>query len=569
GRNVYTQRFENREAPVQDSTGPFQLCTLQQLPKRIDPKKRGEVLTLAARQLLLELFTPAGRLLDSMRSEAKTINKAGKQVVSTVGLTRLTWPRREILTVAANRLSEKLIERWISRDSSHLAEPIGVWLDEQWSQRKLQVEDVVAEYDAVVLGLLKEDPNRVFDAFVDPLAQAGKLDAQAVVSVLDQMLQLVGKPSSEHEKSGTLSELVLAKQKEILKGAESHLSALTVSLIEQTQYRLPGAEAALNLLDVRLRRTLDGLTGLWTSLDKEVRDAYGRLFPLIGTVGNPTGLATLASRKAALSNELLDALRQFPRKRLKLMLLDATLDLYRAMHANIPEFLREVTFCRTRLGDIAKTIAERPGPVVAGERASRLILPANMKTLEEMADHYIAALPAQDLITLDQAIQKQTLRKFRGVVNVCVKREHSAGFQTLLLKNAREFLDGRLERSDPTTMFFRYFESNEETAQMLLNTFEEAAPDLTSLSGKPQTEATILACPAGVDGDRFRQLVLSAIPDVEMIPATIPDDIALIREYPLLPLVELPQFGHNALEAFQQYTRNDQTLHTRTDIAWE
>ncbi|MGL4422947.1 MAG: tubulin-like doman-containing protein, partial [Gemmataceae bacterium] len=28
GRNVYTQRFENREAPVQDSTGPFQFCTL-------------------------------------------------------------------------------------------------------------------------------------------------------------------------------------------------------------------------------------------------------------------------------------------------------------------------------------------------------------------------------------------------------------------------------------------------------------------------------------------------------------------------------------------------------------
>src|SRR5205085_5477075 len=113
--------------------------------------------------------------------------------------------------------------------------------------------------------------------------------------------------------------------------------------------------------------------------------------------------------------------------------------------------------------------------------------------------------------------------------------EHAEPFRQLLMAKAREFLDARLENADPAAAFFQYRDDGPPGVKMLTRAFESALPDLVAVSGRRPMEASILACPTGPDGDRFRKLCEQTLPEVAFIPAPLPDDITFYREYPLVP----------------------------------
>ena len=66
----------------------------------------------------------------------------------------------------------------------------------------------------------------------------------------------------------------------------------------------------------------------------------------------------------------------------------------------------------------------------------------------------------------------------------------------------------------------------------------------------------------------FRDLVEATLPGIGFIPAVLSDDIAFIREYPLLPLSEVPQLAGHAREAYAAQLAAESSPHTRTDITW-
>jgi hypothetical protein len=138
----------------------------------------------------------------------------------------------------------------------------------------------------------------------------------------------------------------------------------------------------------------------------------------------------------------------------------------------------------------------------------------------------------------------------------------------LLLALARDFLDARLERSDPATVFLRNRPAGADTTMFLAETVAAATPGLTPQSGRPAAEVVVLASPTGPDGDRFRAMVETAAPDVVVLPAPLPDDIAVIREYPQVPVADLPQTGPHAREAYETQLRTDRPPHTRSDVTW-
>ena len=53
-------------------------------------------------------------------------------------------------------------------------------------------------------------------------------------------------------------------------------------------------------------------------------------------------------------------------------------------------------------------------------------------------------------------------------------------------------------------------------------------------------------------------LVAELLPEESIIPATLADDIVFLREYPLLPLAEVPQLGSLAREAYDQQLAGEQ-----------
>ena len=570
GRSRYTVRFDNAEPTITDGDGPFSRCGLVQSGNRNTPTEQSKTAGLIARTLYLDLFTTAGRTIDSIRKEAFDLNREGISVVQSTGVYRINWPRDELLTISTRSFAQRLIQRWTAKDAAHLREPIQTWLNDQWQKRNLELEVVVGEFEKAIKDALREDPDRVFHAFVDPLRQrtpgAARFDAEAAIAVLEQILNVVGKPEHESDKVGTLKAVLDRRGKTLAAEAEGHLSAMAVSFIEQPQYRMPGTEEVLSQITERLKRTIDGLTGVRTGLVREVWDTYSRIFPVIGNLSG--GLGMIGTRKATVTSELFDLFQSYPTKRLKLLVLDATLAIYRSLLSSVPEYTREVGMCRARLMEISQSFAPTEKAIPFHSGPGRMILPQGVEGVDGAADLFLASLSSKEILDFDSGLQQEIAKRFRSLVNVCVKPEYAPLFATLLMTQSHAFLDIRLERSDPAAVHFRSRDVGPGTDKMLIQAFEGAAPDVTSVSGKAQMEATILACPLGPNGDRFRDLVEATLPGIGFIPAVLSDDIAFIREYPLLPLNEVPQLAGHAREAYAAQLAAESSPHTRTDIAW-
>jgi hypothetical protein len=77
----------------------------------------------------------------------------------------------------------------------------------------------------------------------------------------------------------------------------------------------------------------------------------------------------------------------------------------------------------------------------------------------------------------------------------------------------------------------------------------------------------VLAAPPGPAGDRFRELVHRALPQLEIHHANSPDDVLIYRERNNMPLSDLEQMGPPGRDAYSQMNAADHfTPHTRSDI---
>jgi hypothetical protein len=143
-------------------------------------------------------------------------------------------------------------------------------------------------------------------------------------------------------------------------------------------------------------------------------------------------------------------------------------------------------------------------------------------------------------------------------------------FREILLLRSREFLDRHLDHSDPAMMFFRYRSDDGSAEPLIGEAYEESAPELTTSKGEGRPfEISVLGAPPGAVGDEFRELVKQVIPGVSLISAPLSDDICFYREYPEIPMGELPQFGEHGREAYEHLANGGHPPHSRADIPWQ
>jgi serine/threonine protein kinase len=575
-KSRYQTTFDKTEAAVVDTESPFARVSVLPLPKKNSPQELEVSAGLAARSLFNEILTPAGRVADEVRDTYRKAFPTTTPVCQTFGLFRLSWPRPEMLSAATRRFAQRQIQRWTGKDSAHLREPIAAWLGQQWSERQLDSESLIELLQQSVHDALREEPEKVFDAFIDPLRSrtpsSGKVDAAGACGVLDQLLKVVGRPDCENDPMlGSLHETLTAKYEQLLKEVEGHVAVMAATFLEVPQFRLPGAEEAVRQISERIKQQIDSMEPVRRDLDKEVRNSYGRLFQTIGTLNATTGLGALAGRKASVTAEMLDLLRLYPRKRLQLHVLDLVLSLYRRLLGNAPEYLREINFCRSSLAEMHAALAKTTSPT-ATELVGhgKLILPDGCKDLDEAADQFLAGLAPEDLLAFEQALQKDIARKFKALGSVCLKpAEKGPHFRELLLNRSRTFLDERLDTSDPAMMFFHFRTADGSAEPLIGEAFGEAAPELcVTKSGEKPYEINVLAVPPGPAGQKLRDLAAQVLPGMDLTPAPLPDDICFYREYPQFALVDLPQLGEIAREAYQSMSTAEHPPHARIDVNW-
>lgn len=565
-RTRYITRFDKSEAPVMDQDAPFARVALLQLPKSVNPIARQNVVGRVARSIYNEILTTTGRVVDEIRDVYRNAYPTAEPTCQSFGLFRLTWPRPEVLSAATRRFAQRLIHRWTSKDASNLREPVATWLEEQWTERQLDLEHLVQGFEDAAHTQLREEPEKVFDAFIDPLRtrtpSSSKLDAGSVCTVLEELLKLVGKAdAAAPDSAGSLRAPLAAYHDKFCKESESHLATMAVTFIERPQYRFAGAEEAVRQIEARLKRLVDTLTPMYDDLVRELKPAYTRMLQLIA--GLTTGSTGWRS-----SNELLELLRSYPRKRLRIDILDLALSAYRRLLGTTPDYLRDIGTCRAGLNDIHDAIGSTaPSGNSAGP--GKLILPEGCKTLDDAADRFLAGLSPDDVLAFDEKVQKEINRKYRGLAAVGLKpQEKGPSFRERLLRRTREFLDVRLDAADPAAVFFHNRTGNEEDYPLIAEAFDGSEPDLLTSIDPPPDELAILAVPPGEVGDRFRAVVASALPGIEFTAAPQLDDIVFYRECPQLPLELVPQLGENGKAAYNALCQ-ERCPHSRMDVSWK
>jgi hypothetical protein len=344
----------------------------------------------------------------------------------------------------------------------------------------------------------------------------------------------------------------------VVKQAEGFLSELTVGFIERPGYRLAGADEALAQLGDRAKRTADELEDARAALAREVAEGYGKALAAIGGLrGGPLG-----PRRAA-PGELAEAVGGYARARLRQLLADAALGVYRAVANGLPDFKLAVADCRAALRRLAAPLAPPaeaydPGPATP-------VLPDGCDTPEAAAERVVGRLTPDELQGFEDELQAAVRRQFRGLANVCQKADKQPAFVALLTDAARRLLDARVEAADPATVLLRVRGDGEPTARLLREGFAKAAPDLAGWD-RPPAEAVLLAAPAGPAGDRVRQLATEACPDLAFDTLPLADDILVYRECPKAPLDRLPHLGPHARDAYLAQLGTDHPPHARRDV---
>ena len=562
----YQVAFDKSEAPIQDPDAPFARLAFLQLPKSIDQKGRQLVAAKAARAIFNETLTPAGRIVDEIRDVYRNAFPSANPTCQSFGLFRLTWPRPEVLAASTRRFAQRLIQRWTGKDAAAVRDPISQWLETQWGDRKLEFESMVAGFETAARGQLREEPERVFDAFIDPLRTRtpsnAKPDVNAICTVLDQLLKLVGKPDpTQPDSEGTLRPVLVEHYEKTCKYAESQLAVMAVSFIEQPQYRLAGAEEAVRQIEAKLKRHVETLEPMFADLVRDLKQTYQRMLQLIGALSNG------GSWKNA--NELIDLMRAYPRKRLRIDILDLALSTYRKLLGSAPEYLRDIGICRAGLNDMHAAVGAGAEVGAGSAGPAKLILPEGCKTLDDAADRFLAGLNPADVLAFDQLLQNEVQKKFRGLVAISLKPlEKGPPFRELLLTRSREFLDAKLDAANPAAVFFRNRTGGPNDHPLIGEAYHGAEPDAFSSQGKKADEVATLAAPPGEFGDRFRGVVKAALPHVEFTAAALPDDIVFYRECPRLELAELPQLGEHGRAAADALAASDHCPYSRLDIPW-
>ncbi|HEV3258950.1 MAG TPA: tubulin-like doman-containing protein [Gemmataceae bacterium] len=572
---TFTARYDSREPPLTDPEPPFTRCLVLPLPEANSEAPALEVAGLLSQFLYRDLLTPLGRLSDGER--ARHTDAAPGPRVSSFGMYRFSWPRRTLLQRVARRLCQQLVRRWMSKDGKPLQAAVRELVQEQWAKLELAADSMIARLQTACERGLGMAPESAFTAAIGPLGTADRArgaaaDVDAVTEAINQLEHLVGRPSelAVLNRPGVLEEMLAKEADAVVADWGDKLAKLTLPLVEQPQFRLAGAEEAIRQVVTQIEQVLQHHEPLCQELTEKAVKADERLDFLRQNLREILGGGR---RTAPVVAELFELLRLYPKWRYQGLVLRRVNMAYTSLRGYLSDQVRDVTFCRVRLGELVQGLEGRAaGESSGGETPGRCFLfPAGCQSLDDMVERFVAGLNATDFEDLDRRVQQMIRQQFRALSHVCTASANLLrNLQAAMVEEAMDFAGGRLADDDVVAMYLSRHASEAEAVEHLAGAFREAAPKIAGPGAPGRAEIAVLAAPASLDRDRLCTLAEEAA-DKGLVEAASPDDIVVYRECAHLPLADLEQVGPAGAEAYRQMAAAEHfTPHCRIDIVdWQ
>lgn len=558
---VYRCTFDDREPPFVESEGPFsRLCVL---PWDTESQAGGnrDGPTQAADFVTRNLCTPFGRALDESR--AKTIERSSDQSrirASTFGLAVLSWPRRPLLRCASRRLCCQVIHRWTNRDSTLIRESVEKLVKSECDGRKLNSEELAGRLFRACTELLGKPPDEHLSTLSQQVSSkgwfGGGLDLHAGVELLATLEQLLGHPETAEPNNvaGLLGDGMLAASDAIVKDWGTQLAQLAVTLIEQPDFRLAGAEEAVMVLRERFQNAARQFTEVAANFGEKAFKAYPRLRALLESPPGRRG-----------TSEFLELARHYPLWRFHSLLHRQVANVAQTIANDLSDQLGEIGFCRQRLEELLVTFqSESESPPVQVHD----LYPADCGSAEEFIQNLIDGITDDDFRELDRRMQRMVQSQFTALVHVCLSTSNMlTGLEPAMLKLSQQFLTGRIGEAGAAELFFDRYRTEADAVDAIRRAFDDAAPTICDSVDASMSKLAGLSTSVGQAGERFADVAVRALGDVQLSITTGDDEIAIYRENPEIDLRDLPQLGPIARECFEQIKLRDHTPpHTRNDV---
>jgi hypothetical protein len=313
------------------------------------------------------------------------------------------------------------------------------------------------------------------------------------------------------------------------------------ALVDAPDFRFAGTEEAIRQLLIGVNRTAERFHADITESEGLAISAYDRLaflsFPQKGM-------------KKTTAAELGEALQNYPTHWLKVMVARHALVAYANLQEVLTGRLADISSCRQKAHNAWKAMAADAERPVEASTAPEL-LPPGCVTAEDAAQKFIKVLNDEDLNEVERRVQEHYNGEYNGVYEACVNTaEGPESLGKIIYTVTRTYLNERLGDVDFEGMLVQRFGTKAAVSQAIMRAYYEAEPKLVSGGLWEQSQVTVLAHP----GPAMEATIANALQPIlpkQTVPANIPDEIVLYREFPSVPLSALPQFGPGWATAYR------------------
>lgn len=562
---VFQAQYDERDGSVHDPAAPFSRIIILPAAAATEKNKSSqfeESVIPLVRMLRRELFSPWGKQLDTIRDELP--KPSGFEVTTqTFASASFVWPRNAILANTLKWLAETLLMRWVTADANYLKTHVKTWLTDRWAADECGPEFVIGGLQRACEKDLGLNPDTLFVEEAQQYIPKGWFardpDQTKVWASVGKLQQIVGMPDERamQRQAGKL-EAVVAKQAEILaREVGAKVCKIARALLEHPDYRITGAEEAINQMQTMLQLLVQQYDSLSIDLGNKANEAYYQVHHFLsGEVG----------RKRPSAAELAENLKLYPKWRYQSLILRQVSRIYAGIVLQLTDLHREVRYCRERLEDlILRYRARQPEKSCEPERE---LLPAGCDSFDQAVRSLRKSITPEDLRDIDQQIQTFIEAEFQALFSVCLSSMSMIGnLEQTIDQQARAFLQARLARPDFAEMFLHKHQTPERSAQVLKQTFERSVPALARVGSSDVGRLTLVGFPAGSHTEWFESLVKHACDQEPVRLVEHAEEILIYREFARLPLTDLPQLGPMAEDAYRVALGNSSCPpHARTDI---
>ncbi len=574
----FRAQYVDREAPLEDSEPPFSRYFLLTLPDETDEAATHELVDMAGQFLYRDLCTPLGQAADLARAELPAPPWAARgQYYQTFGLYQLSSPRQSLCRRVAQQLGQKLVQRWLSRDSKPLRDAVGDLIQDQWTKLGLGAEPFISRLRDFCQQRLAQPPETLFYNLIEPLirkvavspaslrrgAAAVDLTAEEVTAVLQQIEAEVGRPKDEvvPEVPGRVIAILREGAEAANHEVTQRVAELAVQLIEDPSFRLAGAEEAIRRLVSQVEQVLQHHEPLTRELTANAEQQHARLEALCAPAKPGQRRSSVPARDAV------ELLRNYAKSRFQCQLLHQVAGAFLSLRGQLSDQLREINFCRNRLSELLRQLENgkvREPQVSIGKQ----LFAFGCSSQDDAVQYFLSRITGEAIQELDFRMQEMIRSKFKALVDICMGSANVLrNVEQEMLATCQQFAEEMLEVADVAQMFLEREPGPEQRINELQDYYQEALPELTPAKHVQPMTLTVLATPASEAGEALQELARQALPDVEIHPVASTDDVVIYREIANLPLSSLPHLGPAVGLIYRQMTGTENyTPHTRIDI---